>query len=409
MNRHVILAMVALRLRRVLRDRTALVWLLVMPMVFSLVMSQLLGNWSSSGQAPRPRFLVHAAGASPAVDRLLAGLRDNERFLLVEADTLVTAAQARAAVESGRLTAVLLIPAALGTGPAGDGADTLRLWHDSDRLSSQTVRTLLDRAVLRANTEASARSLVAPSPAAALPADRAAVFDQAAFDRRFDRPRVDLQVTALGRRSTERALALDRAAQHTSPAYTLFFVLMFLMTSAKDLVAERRDRTLARLTLSRASSVDLVSGFMLGAFVLGLLQTGILLLLNAAVFGLDYGDSPATLVLVTVLFAAVAAAGAVLLGSSARSEAQADGLGVGVTLVLAALGGLWWPLEIVPDLMKAAGHALPTGQAITIFHDMIGRGWGLAEAAPLLAGLAAWCAVLLVSAVVRLRGVVRPG
>jgi ABC-2 type transport system permease protein len=407
MNRRVVQAMVALRLRRVLRDRTALVWLLVMPMVFSLVMSQLLGNWSSSGQAPRPRFLVHAAEPSTAVDRLLAGLRDNERFLLVQADTLVTAEQARAAVESGRSTAVLLIPAAFGAASAQ--ADTLRLWHDSDRLSSQTVRTLLDRAVLRANTEASARSLVAADPAADLPADRAAAFDRAAFERRFDEPRVDLEVSVLGRRTAERALALDRAAQHTSPAYTLFFVLMFLMTSAKDLVAERRDRTLARLTLSRASSVDLVSGFMLGAFALGLLQSGILLLLNAVVFGLDYGDSPVTLVLVVVLFAAVAAAGAVLLGSSARSEAQADGLGVGVTLVLAALGGLWWPLEIVPDLMKAAGHALPTGQAITIFHDLIGRGWGLAEAAPLLLGLAAWCAVLLMAAVVRLRRVVRPG
>ena len=47
--------------------------------------------------------------------------------------------------------------------------------------------------------------------------------------------------------------------------------------------------------------------------------------------------------------------------------------------MLAALGGLWWPLEIVPAFMQELGRALPTGQIITVFHDMIGRGHGLAE------------------------------
>jgi len=106
---------------------------------------------------------------------------------------------------------------------------------------------------------------------------------------------------------------------------------------------------------------------------------------------------------VVLLFAGVASAGSILLGSLARTGAQADGLGVAVTMVLASLGGLWWPLEVVPQFMQTLGKSLPTGQAITVFHDMIGRGYGLADMQTLFAGLGSWFAVLMVLAVWRFR------
>ena len=406
MSGRVIGAMIVLRLRRVLRDRGSVVWLIGMPIVFSLVLGQLMGDWGESGPPRRPRFMVFAPGGGAAAEELLAGLRDHERFLVVNADTTVSPAAARDAVEQGRLTAVLAVPPGFGA-PGGAATDTLELWYDSDRLSSQTVRTLLDRAVLRRNTAAAARSLVAaPGPDGRVPADSARAFDEAAFLRAWDTPRVTLAAGTLGRQAEREGMALTRATQHTGPAYVLFFMLMYLLTSAKDLVDERRNRTLARLMVSRARAIDLVLGFFLGGLVLGLAQAAILLVLNGAVFGIDYGDSPAGLVLTVVLFAGVAAAGSVLLGATARTGGQADGLGVAVTLVLAALGGLWWPLEIVPPAMQEVGRALPTGQAITIFHDMIGRGWGLDRLGDLLLGLAGWFVVLLSLAAWRLRRLV---
>ena len=54
MNPTVIGAMVRLRLVRVLRDRMGLVWLLVMPMVFSFLMGELMGDMNSGGAPPPP-------------------------------------------------------------------------------------------------------------------------------------------------------------------------------------------------------------------------------------------------------------------------------------------------------------------------------------------------------------------
>jgi len=63
-------------------------------------------------------------------------------------------------------------------------------------------------------------------------------------------------------------------------------------------------------------------------------------------------------------------------------------------------------VEFLSNQAGGITGGLSTGQAITVFHDMIGRGWGLAELGGLLAGLAVWFAVLLALAVWRLRRLV---
>lgn len=403
MNFAVIRALVVLRLLRILKDRTGVIWLIGMPMVFSFLMGQLLGDWSRQ-PGDLPRFMVYDADGGAATDSLLASLDGGDKFRVVRSDTSISEAAALESVERSRITAALFVPAGFSDPRHPAGADTLRLFYDSDRLSSQTARTELERAVMKGNTVRAAESLVWRD-AAARPVDRASGFDQKEFESRWDEPRVSVTATVLGRAESQE-LSLTQASQHVGPSYTIFFVLMFLMMSAKDLVAERRDRTLARLVVSRASAVDLVLGFFFGGLVVGLLQGSILLALNSLAFGIDYGSSPAGLVLVLVLVAGFSAAASVLLGCVARSGAQADGLGMALTLVLAALGGLWWPLEIVPGFMQTLGKSLPTGQAITVFHDMIGRGYGVPEMAGLFFGLTAWFLVLLALATWRLRKLV---
>ena len=401
MNFSVIMALVRLRLLRVLRDRSNIVWLFVMPMAFSLLMGQMLGDWDAPEGDNRPLFLIYDLDQGAAADALVAPLVDHERFRVIRRDTSASEERALELIESQRITAALYIPAEYTTRVARNEPVELRLLYDSDRLSSQTVRTLLDESLLELNARQAALSIVRnPDNHGARP------FDAGTFRHHWQNPRVRLNSATLGR-LPDTGLSLTSASQHVGPAYTIFFVMMFLMMSAKELVAEREDRTLSRLMVSRATSLDIVLGFFLGGMIIGLVQAAVLLGLNSLPFlGVDYGDSPAGLILTVVLFAGACSAGSILLGTTARSGAQADGLGLGVTLVMAAMGGLWWPLEIVPHFMQVIGRSLPTGQAITIFHHMIGRGYGVGELGGLLLGLAAWFVAALVLGTWRLRGLV---
>jgi ABC-2 type transport system permease protein len=389
-NWDLVLVIVKLRLRRTAADRGNFVWLFLMPLVFAFFMGLLMGDWNP-GPSQRPAFLVSDADRTDAARRLLAPLEDHPSFVLVRADTVVSVAQARRLVESGAHPAVLLIAPGFGDSLAAGLMPHPRLFHNSERSSAQKVRQALAGAVAAMGARAAARSLVGPG------SGQAARFDESRFDALLAVPRVRLEATVLGRSRGE-DLALTDPRQHSGPSYTLMFTLMFLLMSAKDLVAERRQRTLDRLRLGRAAVGDLMAGFFLGNLVIGAAQLGILLLLNSVLFGIDYGDSPATLVLVGLLFAAFAAAAGLLLGCLARTPGQADALGMVFGMSLPALGGLWWPLEIVPPFMQTLGRMLPSGQAITILHDLIGRGTGLAEAAPFLAGLATWTLAVLLAA-----------
>jgi ABC-2 type transport system permease protein len=386
---------VKLRLRRTAADKSNLVWLFLMPLVFAFFMGFLMGDWSDAPKT-RPAFLVSDADRSDVSANLLVSLKDNPDFLLVQADTVISAAQARAFVETKANPAVLLISPGFGDSLAAGQAPHPRLFHDSDRDSAQKVRQALAGAVAAAAARAAARSLLLPDPdrsAAATPAS----FDENRYAALLANPRVRLVATKLGRARGE-DLALTDARQHLGPSYALMFTLMFLLMSAKDLVEERRLRTLDRLRLSRASVGDLTAGFFLGNLAIGAGQLGVLLLLNSVLFGIDYGDSPFTLALLALLFAAFCAAAGLLLGSLARTPGQADALGMIIGMSLPALGGLWWPLEIVPGFMQTLGRLLPSGQAITVFHNLIGRGYGLAENAPFLVGLATWTLALLLAA-----------
>ncbi len=407
MNFAIIRALIRIRLLRVFRDKTNLIWLFVMPMVFSFIMGQLMGNWDSSGQSNKPKFMVYDLDGGPAVDRLLAPMINNEFFLLVRADSTVTTERARHLVEKGSITAALFIPGDFSLA-AEDGRNaSLELFYNSDRLSSQTVRTKLDESLLKVNTLTAAYTLVAtPDSAGHIPPGHSEALDEAVFQEGLSSPRVALNASTLGRVEQEE-FPLNRAAQHVGPSYILFFMMMFLMMSSKDLVTERQDRTLARLMVSRATNVDLVLGFFLGGLILGLFQAGVLLVLNMLPpFSIDYGDSLAGLILVVLLFGGFCSAASVLLGSIARSGPQADGFGMTFTMMLAALGGLWWPLEIVPGFMQKLGLSLPSGKAISVFHDMIGRGYGVEELSGLLIGLALWFVGTMLLAVWRFRQLV---
>ena len=79
---------------------------------------------------------------------------------------------------------------------------------------------------------------------------------------------------------------------------------------------------------------------------------------TAVLFGVDWGDPFATTCVVAA-FAAVSASAAMVLGSLMDNANAANGVGIGLGLVVAALGGSMLPLELFSDgLMKVSALSL---------------------------------------------------
>jgi len=209
----------------------------------------------------------------------------------------------------------------------------------------------------------------------------------AAFDTIAAAPRrVTLAVRAAGARPESPPVGFAQAV----PGTMVMFTMVILLTSgAIMLVVEREQGLLRRLASAPISRASLVLGKWMARLALALVQIAFAMVIGSMLFRVDWGQSVPMVFAVLVAWAAFNASLALLLGSAARTTAQATGIGVLSSLALAALGGCWWPIEITPAWMQSLALALPTGWTMDALHRLVNFGYAPATALPHVAALAA--------------------
>ena len=183
--------------------------------------------------------------------------------------------------------------------------------------------------------------------------------------------------------------------QQAVPGMMVMFTLLVLLTSGGSmLVFERNAGLLRRLAYAPMSRSEVVAGKWGGRMVLAVLQIVTAVLIGTLVFDMQWGPDVPMIIVVLLAWAAFCASAGLLLGSLARTDGQASGLGVLAANVLAALGGCWWPIEVTPPWMQGLQNFLPTGWIMDALHKLISFEAGALSAVPYVLTL------LLASAVV---------
>lgn len=165
------------------------------------------------------------------------------------------------------------------------------------------------------------------------------------------------------------------------PGNLVMYVMMnLLLFGGAALAEERRTGLLRRLAAQPVTRREIVFGKIYGIFLLGVVQIVFFLALGRFVFGVNLGANLPLVALTLLVLAWVAASLGVLIGSVLRAADRVAGLCILGSLLMAALGGCWWPLELAPPAMQVIAHCLPTGWAMTALHQLISFGGGFAEA-----------------------------
>src|SRR5450759_3526263 len=88
--------------------------------------------------------------------------------------------------------------------------------------------------------------------------------------------------------------------------------------------------------------------------------------------------------LALILFASVLAPAALVtaLGTCVKTESQASGLSIMLGMVMALLGGCWYPIELFPQAVRTGVQILPTTWAMRGMLDIVLRGQGLQGVLP---------------------------
>lgn len=184
------------------------------------------------------------------------------------------------------------------------------------------------------------------------------------------------------------------------PGITIMFLLFtVLMYGGINLVQERRLGQLERIYLSPATFSSIIGAKWLSRIIIGMFQIILLFLIGKVLFGINLSRSFPLFLFLSLLFCAAIAGMSILFGSIIKKVEILIVLNVLVANLMAALGGCWWPLELVPPGLRTAGLFFPTGWIMDAYAKLIFFGEGLESVLLNLAVLAGFTMLFLFLAV----------
>lgn len=186
------------------------------------------------------------------------------------------------------------------------------------------------------------------------------------------------------------------------PGIGSMYVMITIFPVIAAFIVERKQWTIQRLATMPISRSQIVAGKMLARFVMGMISYSIIFGFGLLV-GARYGHDPLAVILLMVTFTMAITGLALALTAFLKNETQAQGITLLLSLTLAPLGGAWWPLEIVPAWMRAAGQISPVYWVMDGFRDLAFYGGSLATVLPSIIVLLAMTAVFFAFGVARFR------
>lgn len=176
---------------------------------------------------------------------------------------------------------------------------------------------------------------------------------------------------------------VPNAVQHNVPAWTIFAMFFIVIPLAGSIMKEKNEGSVFRLHTMPSSYLLLINGKIIVYVCVCMLQfllmmsVGLVFLPMLGLPVLILGNSLLGIFIVTLATSFAATGYGVMVGTIASTEQQAAIVGSLSILLLSALGGLWVPTYIMPELMRHISVLSPLNWALEGFYELFLRGSGV--------------------------------
>jgi ABC-2 type transport system permease protein len=393
----------ALDFKLTMKERGVIFWIFAMPIVFMVFFGFTFRG--GGGGTARARLTVENAD-SGFVSRALVGELRKEPLDVV--DTLGAGEEAiRTLVIPGDFTERVL-----GRRPV---TLVVKTEEDANVEASQAVSAALFRCTMKVVgdlIEVESRRLEPPGGSFVLDGGRikGSLFELARGRRgAIDSMRNELDslcvvspLITVSPATVGAAPKIPRGFEMSLPGNLVMFVLMSMAFSGIGITVERQEGLLRRFAYTPAGKGQVVLGKLLGRMSIAGVQIVFLLLFGMLVLRVSLGTSIGGLVVLMAALAFCAGSFGVLFGSLFRNPEQVSAISVITTLTMAALGGCWWPIEVVSRPFRIIALLFPTGWAMDGLHKLLSFGYGMGAIALDVAVLCSFGLVFMLVAVKKL-------
>jgi ABC-2 type transport system permease protein len=371
-------------LQQVIRDKRSLVFLVAMPLIFTLFM----GFAYRGAVTPADSRLAlgwHVEGDGGEISKLLqSSLEENPdlRLVVLGSNELE---KARTQVTSGELAAILLLPDGFEASLLTETPKQLVLLADELSTVGQSAFQIVRGSVTRlmGSVEMARLNVMETSKRQTLSESEGKAMMSFSIVQAFNRwedisastASVTLENSYI---PSEQELPLGgNPYNQTSPGILLQFAVFGLISSANIMVLERKTGALQRLATTSMHPAEIILGHWLAIFLVSFMQQALLVIFGQILLKVDYFRQPLAILVVVISLGACVSSLGLLISVVAHDESQVILYAMIAMFALSALGGAWFQLEVAGSTFSTIGHLLPSAWAMDGFQNILIRGQGI--------------------------------
>lgn len=358
---------------QILRDRKSFLFLLIMPIAFTIMFGFAFSGTNSQAADTRlPVGFVNQDQSSTLSKELETQLSNSSVIRLLPGE--INAVQTK--LEKKDLAAIVFIPEGYSDSLPSNAPLPLIVWADTSTNDGLSAKTEVSVAASRLMMAVQTARQLAPEGGSTYDA----VLHSSMLSWQNPPVRVNAKEVANSNASTTKSNENVNKFAHSSPGMLLQFAVAGLMTCALVIISERKNNCLQRLMTTSTNRVEILLGHYLSIFLTLFLQFAILIVFGDVVLKLNYHDHLLATLMIAVASALCIAALGLLIGVIAKSEEQAIAFSMILMFLLSGLGGAWVPLEVTGKTFQAIGHVSPLAWAMDGFENILSRGLGVSAA-----------------------------
>ncbi len=370
-------------LRQRLRDRSAYLQAIILPLALAFIYNLIFGS------AATPRAFEYAVAD---LDRGVAAQAFTEQVLLaIEKDGFIKIRRVGTREEAAALAQNGTVDAAFVVHQGFPGTAGINIIANPDSPTGVEVARSIARSFV------SELNSVQLGVAAAAPSDST----QTELVQRALATVSPLLVRDIS--AQEKILSIQTYFAAGMAVFFLFFTVQYGVSSILD---ERNLGTLVRLLAAPVPARAILAGKLATSFLLGLVSMALLVIATSILMGAEWGD-PAGVALLIVCGILAATGVAALVSSLARTPESAGSWQAVTAVVLGLLGGAFFPISQVGGFMTTLSLMTPHAWFLRGLSEMAGGANALAVL-PSAAALLAFAAVTMGIAVICLSKVLQP-
>ncbi|MEU8925376.1 ABC transporter permease [Kitasatospora sp. NPDC048545] len=380
-----VLAVTRATVRRILRDRGALFFMVLLPVAIIVVIGVTVRGFDQFRVG-----IVATADTGPVSHDLVTALTHDPAL---RTHQYPDESAARTALRRSELDAVVVVPAGLDRPGAGPGTVTVPVLVAPAATNGQAAV-----AAVGSTVNAHAGRLQAARFAATETGGATDSLLGLAAGTQSTTPTVDITHRTVNGQSSYLPLGYS----YSTPTMLVLFVFINAVSAGAVIVQNRRSGVYGRALAAPIGAGTLVVGEATAYLALALGQSALIVGIGGLAFGVSWGSPGAAMALVTV-WALVGTGAGLLAGALFRTPEQVHSVGPALGITLGMLGGCMWPLALVPGWLRAAGHVVPQSWAVDSWTQLLSHHGGLTDILGNLAVLSAYAAGLLLLATLVLR------